>query len=59
MSHEFEMEPVEFDELTDHDIVDIDLENDYDSILEPQELEDFCQDGYFENVEPCDDGFWG
>lgn len=26
--------------------------------MDSQELEDFAQDGYFENMEPTDDGFW-
>ena len=34
-------------------------EDDYDYVLEQQELEDFAQDGYFENMEPIGDGFWG
>jgi len=34
-----------------------DSESDY--LLEQQELEDFAQDGYFENMEPLDDGMWG
>ena len=26
--------------------------------LEQQELEDYCQDGYFENMECGEDGYW-
>lgn len=26
--------------------------------LESKELEDYCQDGYFENMECDDDGYW-
>lgn len=36
-----------------------DWERDHDHMLERQEMEDFAQDGYFENMEPTDDGFWG
>ena len=36
---------------------DYDEDNDY--LLEQQELEDFAQDGYFENMEPTEDGYWG
>jgi len=35
---------------------DFDEDNDY--LLEQQELADFAQDGYFENMEPIDGGFW-
>ena len=39
---------------------DIDLDEEQrDWLLAQQELEDFAQDGYFENMEPMDDGFWG
>ena len=39
---------------------DIDLDEEQrDWMLAQQELEDFAQDGYFENMEPMDDGFWG
>lgn len=36
---------------------EFDEENDY--LLAQQELEDFAQDGVFENMEPMDDGCWG
>jgi len=36
-----------------------DYEEDFDHTLEQQELEDFAQDGYFENMEPLGDGNWG
>jgi len=36
-----------------------DYEDDYDYILAQQEMEDFAQDGEFENMEPMEDGFWG
>jgi hypothetical protein len=35
-----------------------DWERDNDRLLEQQEMEDFAQDGYFENMEMGDDGFW-
>ena len=39
---------------------DIDLDEEQrDYLLAQQELEDFAQDGYFENMEPMEDGFWG
>jgi len=52
------------DDYTDIDVEDIDFDVDemddpYDYILERQELEDFAQDGYFENMEPIGDGNWG
>ena len=34
-------------------------EDEFDHILEQQELDDFAQDGYFENMEPNGDGTWG
>lgn len=48
------MDEFEFDGEMDDSF---DPENDY--LLEQQELEDFAQDGYFENMEPCGDGMWG
>lgn len=49
--------------MEDFDIIDdfeqgYDYEAEMDHILEQQELEDFAQDGYFENMEMGDDGFW-
>ena len=49
----------DFDDYSDEDTQDIDFdagaeldfEDDFDGILEQQELEDFAQDGYFENLE--------
>jgi hypothetical protein len=48
-------------EEIDFDVAaDIDLDEEHrDWMLAQQELEDFAQDGYFENMEPMDDGFWG
>lgn len=49
-----------FDDYTEEGVMDIDfdVEEPFDHILEQQELEDFAQDGYFENMEPTMDGFW-
>jgi hypothetical protein len=47
-------------ESIDFDVAaDIDLDEEHDAMLAQQELEDFAQDGYFENMEPMEDGFWG
>ena len=56
-----------FDDFTEEGVAeidfdvaaDIDLDEEHDRMLERQEMEDFAQDGYFENMEPMDDGFWG
>ena len=56
-----------FDDFTEEGVAeidfdvaaDIDLDEEHDRMLERQEMEDFAQDGYFENREPMDDGFWG
>lgn len=48
----------EFDVPEDY-MMEEDFESDFDAILEQQELEDFAQDGYFENMEPLEGGFWG
>ena len=45
----------EFDVPEDFEMSD-DFDNDY--LLEQQELEDFTQDGYFENLEPMGEGTW-
>ena len=47
----------EFDAPEDY-MLEEDYESDFDAVLEQQELEDFAQDGYFENMEPTMDGFW-
>ena len=48
------VEDIDFDVAAD-----IDLDEEHDRMLAQQELEDFAQDGYFENMEPMGDGFWG
>lgn len=49
-----------YDDYTEEGVeeIDFDVEEDFDHILAQQELEDFAQDGYFENMEMGDDGFW-
>jgi len=46
-----------FDDYSMDDTMDI-LDDPYDYMLEQQELEDFAQDGCFENMEPNGDGTW-
>lgn len=58
MSYYGYVDPVEYDVVTDEE-QDYDYEAEMDAMLAQQELEDFAQDGYFENMEPMDDGFWG
>lgn len=48
----------DFDEVEDLVMSD-DFDEDNDYLLEQQELQDFAQDGYFENLEPVGDGYWG
>lgn len=51
---------MDYDDLDNYsveDTVDV-LDDPYDHILEAQELQDFAQDGYFENMEPNGDGTW-
>ncbi len=45
----------EFDVPEDFEMSE-DFDNDY--LLEQQELADFAQDGYFENMEPTGEGTW-
>jgi len=52
------VDPIEYDIVTDEE-QDYDYEAEQDAMLAQQELEDFAQDGYFENMEPMDDGMWG
>jgi hypothetical protein len=47
----------DYDVVTDED-QGYDYEEEFDAMLAQQELEDFAQDGYFENMEMGDDGFW-
>jgi hypothetical protein len=47
----------DYEVVTDEEM-DYDYEEEMDHILAQQELEDFAQDGYFENMEMGDDGFW-
>jgi hypothetical protein len=49
----------EFDVNEDYEMADDCFDEPFDSMLEQQELEDFAQDGYFENMEPMEGGFWG
>jgi hypothetical protein len=48
-----------FDDYTEEGVEEIDFDVENDAMLERQEMEDFAQDGYFENMEPMEDGFWG
>lgn len=46
----------EFD--TEDHVMDDSFDEGCDFLLEQQELDDFCQDGYFDNMESNYDGTW-
>jgi hypothetical protein len=49
---------MEDDFETDEHIMDDSFDESCDFLLEQQELQDFAQDGHFENMEPNYDGTW-
>ncbi len=46
------------DEFANDGPMDDQFDSETDYLLEQQELSDIAHDGYFENMEPCADGFW-
>lgn len=41
----------DYEDTEGEDWDDLDYDVEYDTLLERQEMEDFAQDGYFENIE--------